>query len=50
MSKRKKKSKLRKIRDWIALNAWFRRSGPIKNKKNNIKKQRQWKQKQNKEE
>jgi len=46
MAKRKKaRKKPRKVRDWIALNAWYRHSGAFKNKKRSIKKQRQWKQK-----
>ena len=50
MTKNKKgKSKLRKIRDLFAISAWWRRSGPLKNKKYSIKKQRQWKQRQNKD-
>ena len=49
--KRKKKSKLKKIRDWIAVSAWFRTSsGPIKDKKKDIKEQRRWKQRNNQEE
>lgn len=36
--KRKKKSKLKKIRDWIAVNAWFRSSaGAFDGKKYNRK-------------
>jgi hypothetical protein len=52
MAKRKKKKrKLKKIRDWLAISAWFRNSaGPIKDKKKDIKKQRRWKQRQNKDE
>lgn len=40
----KKKRKKAKWRNWIAVSAWFRRSGPLKNKKKSIKKQRRWKQ------
>lgn len=50
MSKRKKKNRLKRIRDWLAVSAWFRGSaGPIKDKKKDIKKQRRWKQKKDKQ-
>jgi len=44
--KKRKKSKLKKIRDWFAVHAWFRNSGPMKNKKKDIKKQRRWEYKE----
>jgi len=48
MSKRKKKkrkTKLQKVRDWLAVSAWFMKSGPMRNKKKSIKKQRRWRYK-----
>ena len=45
MAKKQKKKKMRKIRGWEALVAWFRNSaGPMKDKKKDKKKRRQWKQ------
>lgn len=39
--KRKRKRKLRvKVRDWLAVRAWFRKSGPMRNKKKEKSKKR----------
>lgn len=38
MSKKKQKSKLRKVRNWLAVMAHFRKSGAIKNKKKELAK------------